>query len=264
MRKLSNLAMACMGAVAMLAFSGTSFANEGAVTASVANGGKIFNEGKADAGVAPCASCHGEKAMGNDAMGTPRLAHLGYAYVVKQLTNFADDKRTGAGVGVVMNGFAKSLSEQERRDVAAYVNTLSVSSEPSDLKALKAEGTAVGETYKGQIVVRYGRTDEEAKKEGAKGQISACISCHGFNGRGADPVYPKIGQQKYVYLVNQLNNWRDGSRQNDPMGQMRAVAKNLSDDDIKNVAAFLSQAPESSAGDGMEVGNQSVLDKVKH
>jgi cytochrome c553 len=261
MSRLSNVAVACLGAVAMLAFSGASLAGD-AVTVNVANGKNIFENGKPDAGTAPCQSCHGEKALGIDAMRTPRLANIGYAYVVKQLTNFAEDKRLGAGVGVVMNGFAKSLTEQERRDVAAYVNSLPKASEPSDLAALKADGAKVGESYKGQIVVRYGDN----------GRMSACISCHGFNGRGADPVYPKIGQQKYNYLVDQLNNWREGartgkvdtgSRANDPMGQMRAVAKNLTDDDVINAAAFLSQASDSTPGDGMEVANQTVLENVK-
>lgn len=251
MRKLSNLAMACLGAVAMLTFSGVTFAE--AVKVNVANGKNIFENGKADAGVAACATCHGEKALGNDAMGAPRLSHLGYVYVVKQLTNFAEDKRTGNDVGAVMNGFAKSLSEQDRRDVAAYVNTLEKAVEPSDLAALKAEGRPVGESYKGKIIVQYG----------VDGKVTACVSCHGFNGRGADPVYPKIGQQKYVYLVNQLTHWRDGSRANDPMGQMRAVAKNMSDEDINNAAAYLSQAAESTAGDGMDVSNQSVLNNIR-
>jgi cytochrome c553 len=253
MRRLSNLAMACLGAVAMLGFSGASLAGENSVTVNVKNGQNIFENGKDSAGIAPCQSCHGEKALGIDAMRTPRLANIGYAYVVKQLTNFAEDKRTGNGVGVVMNGFAKSLTEQERRDVAAYVNSLPKASEPSDLAALKADGTKVGESYKGQIVVRYGDN----------GRMSACISCHGFNGRGADPVYPKIGQQKYNYLVDQLTNWRAGSRTNDPLGQMRAVAKHLTDDDITNAAAFLSQASDSTPGDGMEIGNQSVLENIK-
>ena len=253
MRRLSNLAMACLGAVAMLSFSGVTMAGEGGVTVNVENGKNIFEKGKADAGIAPCQSCHGEKALGIDAMGTPRLANLGYVYVVKQLTNFAEDKRIGTEVGVVMNGFAKSLSEQERRDVAAYVNTLPKAAEPSDLAALKADGKAVGEPYKGKIVVQFGDN----------GRVSACISCHAYNGRGADPVYPKIGQQKYVYLVNQLTHWREGSRANDPMGQMRAVAKNLTDADIINVAAFLSQTTESTPGNGMEVGNQSVLENIQ-
>jgi cytochrome c553 len=152
-----------------------------------------------------------------------------------------------------MNGIAKGLSVQERRDLAAYENSFPRAAELSDLSALKADGTTIGEAYKGQILVRYG----------VEGKISACMSCHGFNGRGADPIYPKIGQQKYVYLVNQLTHWRDGSRANDPMGQMQAIARNLSDEDIHNAAAFLSQAADSTAGNGMEIDNQTVMKNVK-
>jgi cytochrome c553 len=252
MRNLSKLAMVCWGAVAMLAFSGASFAEEGAVTANVTNGKNIFENGKTDTGVPACATCHGDKAMGIDAMGTPRLANIGYVYIVKQLTNFAEDKRKDLTLDQ-MNGIAKGLSVQDRRDLAAYENSFPRDPELSDLKDLKANGTVVGEPYKGQILVRYG----------IEGKSSACQSCHGFNGRGSDPVYPKIGQQKYVYLINQLTHWRDGSRANDPMGQMQAIARTLSDEDIHNAAAFLSQAADSTIGDGMEIENKTVLKNVK-
>jgi cytochrome c553 len=252
MRKLSNLAMVCWGAVAMLAFSGASFAEEGTVTANVTNGKKIFENGKPDAGVPACSTCHGDKAMGNDDMGSPRLANVGYAYIVKQLTNYAEDKRKDLTMDQ-MNGIAKGLSVQDRRDLAAYENSFPRNSELSDLKALKAGGKPIGDTSLGQALVRYGD----------KGRISACMSCHGFNGRGADPIYPKIAQQKYVYLVNQLTHWRDSSRANDPMGQMQKIAKNLTDADINDAAAFLSQAPDSTPGDGMEVDNQTTMKNVK-
>jgi len=251
MRKLSNWALMCCGTVAMLAFATASSAAEGAVTANVANGKKIYENGKGD-NVPACATCHGDNAMGMDAMGSPRLANIGYVYIVKQLTDFAEDKRKDLTMDQ-MNGIAKGLTEQDRRDLAAYENSFPRAEEPSDLKALKADGTVVGETNLGQALVRYGD----------KGRISACMSCHGFNGRGADPVYPKIAQQKYVYLVNQLTHWRDSSRTNDPIGQMRAIAKNLTDADIHNVAAFLSQAPDSTPGGGMEVDNQTVMKNVK-
>jgi cytochrome c553 len=252
MRKLSNWALACLGAVAMLAFSGASFAEEGTVTANVTNGKKIYENGKPEANVPACATCHGDKAMGNDSMGAPRLANVGYVYIVKQLTDFSEDKRKDLTMDQ-MNGIAKGLSAQDKRDLAAYENSFPRESELSNLKELKDGGTQVGEAYLGQVLVRYG----------AIGKVPACQSCHGFNGRGADPIYPKIGQQKYVYLVNQLTHWRDDSRANDPIGQMRKVAKNLTDDDIKNAAAFLSQAADSTLGDGMEVDNQTVMKNVK-
>jgi cytochrome c553 len=259
MRKLSNLAMACLGAAAMLAFSGASFAEAGEVTVNLTNGKNIFENGKPDANVPACAVCHGDKAMGQDAMKAPRLANIGYVYIVKQLTNFAEDKRTD-NIMQQMNGIAKALSEQDRRDLAAYENSFPRNAELSDLNQLKTDGTKIGEAYKGSILVRYGRNGPGVAE---KDRVSACTSCHGFNGRGADPVYPKIGQQKYTYLVAQLTSWRDASRANDPMGQMRKVAHNLSDDDINDVATYLSQAPDSTNGDGMEVGNQTVLEKLK-
>jgi len=249
MRK-SKFMLSSWLAVTMLV-SGMATAEAAGVGANAANGQVIFTQGKGEAQA--CQTCHGDKAQGNDAMGAPRLANIGYTYIVKQLTNFAQDKRTPAGLGAVMNGFAKALSEQDRRDVAAYVNTLNSAPELSDLKALKAEGQQIGEVYKGAQIAEHG-----TKK------VSACSSCHGFNGRGADPMFPRIGQQKYVYLVNQLKNWRDASRTNDPLGQMRAIAKNLTDEDIVSVAAYLSQAaPTKGVGDE-QPNNNTVLHEVTH
>jgi cytochrome c553 len=231
-----------------------------AASTNAANGQTIFTQGKGDA--TACVTCHGDKGQGNDAMGAPRLAGIGYGYIVKQLTNFAQDKRTPGGAGAVMPTFAKALSEQDRRDVSAYLNTLNAAPELSDLKALKDGGQQVGEPYKGAEIAQHGTS-----------KVSACSSCHEYNGRGADPMYPRIGQQKYVYLVNQLKSWRASeadvaagvvARTNDPMGQMRAVAKNLSDEDILNVAAYLSSAsPTKGVGDTAP-DNNSMLHKGSH
>lgn len=258
MRKLLNLAMACLGATAMLIFSGASFADS-TVTVNLTNGKNLFENGKADGSVPACATCHGDKAMGNDAMGSPRLANIGYVYIVKQLTNFAEDKRND-DIMMQMNGISKALSEQDRRDLAAYENSFPRNAELSDLNALKADGKVIGEAYKGKILVNYGRVGPGVAE---KDKVSACVSCHGYNGRGADPVYPKIGQQKYTYLVSQLTSWRAASRANDPMGQMRKVAHNLSDADINDVATYLSQASDSTAGDEMQIDNKTVLEKLK-
>ena len=247
-----------LAVVATVLLSGMATAEAAGSAPNAANGQKIFTDGKGDA--TACQTCHGDKAQGNDAMGAPRLATIGYGYVVKQLTNFAQDKRTPAGVGAVMPGFAKALSEQDRRDVSAYVNSLNNAPELSDLKALKDGGQVVGEAYKGAEIAQHGTS-----------KVSACSSCHEYNGRGSDPVFPKIGQQKYTYLVNQLHNWRANAadvaagvvaRTNDPAGMMRGIAKNLTDEDINNVAAYLSAAaPIKGIGDTAP-DNASLLHAV--
>jgi len=149
----------------------------------------------------------------------------------------------------VMNANAKGLTPQDRKDVAAYVNSLNNSFEGkqlseahggSDMAALKENGVKVGAAYRGKSIVDFGDSGRS---------IPACRSCHGYNGRGVGPMYPRIGEQKFQYLVNQLNKWRDASRANDPQGQMRAVAKKLTDEDILNVATYLTQAPQTKQGD---------------
>ena len=221
--------------VATLFAASAAFASGGS-NGNIENGKNIFMNGKGD--VPACTSCHGQDGMGEDSMGTPRLAGQGMVFLVKQLEDFATDKRMDTTM-FIMNTNAKGLSAEDRRDVSAYANSLSNELVSSDMAAVKELGNPVGIRHLGKGLVMYGATDRG---------IPSCYSCHGFNGRGAAPIYPMIGGQKYVYLVSQLKKWRDGTRTNDAMGQMRAVAKNLSDEDIQNVATYLTSAPRTTVG----------------
>lgn len=75
-------------------------------------------------------------------------------------------------------------------------------------------------------------------------QINAqCQGCHGIvDFKAAFPkVYsvPKIGGQSYDYIVVALKAYRDGDRTNETM---HAIASNLSDQDINDLAAYYSPA----------------------
>jgi cytochrome c553 len=210
--------------------SQTVFAGDAAVSIRVdtSNGQTIYNEGKGDA--TACVGCHGGKGLGMDAMGAPRLANVGQQYVFKQLNDYATDKRADPGMGAMMNGIAKALNDQDRRDVAAYLDSLANEADPSDLKALAASGK-VGDPNKGMIIMT----------NGVKPLVPACHDCHGLSGHA--PNVPAIHQQKYVYLVNQLNRYRDGTRANDhevyEVGIMRGIAKKLTDENIADISAYL-------------------------
>jgi cytochrome c553 len=202
--------------------------------ADVANGETIYNQGKGD--TTACAGCHGEKALGMDAMEAPRLANIGQMYTIKQLDDYAAGKRNDPGNGAVMNDVAKSLNVQDRLDVAAYLNTLEYATEPSDLKALAAEGNKIGNPRDGKTIMT----------KGIKPLVPACQDCHGLSGRAQN--VPAIHYQKYVYLVNQLKRYRDGSRSNDKKiyknGIMRGIAKNLSDENIADISAYLTSVTD--------------------
>lgn len=200
------------------------------IRADAAKGQTIYNEGKGDA--TACAGCHGAKALGMDAMAAPRLANIGQGYVLKQLIDYSSGKRSDAGAGAAMNDIAKALNEQDRHDVAAYLDSMEYETESSDLKALAADGARTGNPKQGKIIMT----------KGIKPLVPACQDCHGFSGRA--PNVPAIHQQKYVYLVNQLNSYRGGVRANDQevlkVGIMRGIAKKLTDENIADIAAYLS------------------------
>ena len=67
-----------------------------------------------------------------------------------------------------------------------------------------------------------------------------CQGCHGVEGyKNAYPNYhvPRIGGQSSVYLVNALTAYQQGSRVHPTM---QAQAESFSDQDIADIAAFLS------------------------
>lgn len=233
MRYSTKLAL---GSLFALAFTASSAVNAGGMTVDVANGERIYNEGKAegDTVVPACSGCHMPDGMGSDDLGTPRLAGQIFQFVAKQLEDYAADKREDTTM-YIMNANAKGLTAQERLDVSAYISEWqhdreTVDNSVSDLDTLKANGVAIGETYLGKAIVNHGIPEKK---------VAACRSCHDFNGRGVDPMFPMIGQQKYTYLVAQMKKWRDGTRANDHHAAMRNVAKNMSDEDINNVSAYL-------------------------
>lgn len=78
-----------------------------------------------------------------------------------------------------------------------------------------------------------GRPDPDAGKEKAK---LVCAACHGLTGISLIRTYPNLAGQKEKYLISQLEAYRDGRRINEEA--MSPLAAELSDQDIKNLAAY--------------------------
>ena len=76
-----------------------------------------------------------------------------------------------------------------------------------------------------------------AKPDLAKGQATAqvCTACHTADGSRGSPANPILAGQHPEYLVKQLQEFKSGKRNN---AIMKGFAAALSDDDMKNVAAF--------------------------
>jgi cytochrome c553 len=183
-------------------------------------------------GVAACASCHGPQGEGNAAAGFPRIAGQSYAYLLHQLQSYADDTRKHA----VMAPIAKALSAAQRGQAAAYYASLA----PAGAASAAAPGaaSAAAGIARGAMLARTGDDTR---------LIQACANCHGPGGQGEGAAYPYLAGQHAGYLVNALAEWRDGSRNTDPSGQMPLIAKALGDADAQAVAAFYAQQPLPAA-----------------
>ena len=71
--------------------------------------------------------------------------------------------------------------------------------------------------------------------------MPACIACHGTNLAGLEPGIPALLGLPVDYVIAQFGAWREGIRHGAPPDCMRDVAERIPAEDIRAVAAYLSQ-----------------------
>lgn len=170
---------------------------------------------------AVCAACHGPD--GNSLIDMyPKIAGQHASYIKKQLVELKAAASGQIGrVAPVMGPMALPLSEQDMDDLAAYFSSLKVTpiAVPDDVvEAGKA-------LYMGGDMSRG---------------LAACTACHGPRGSGVEQAkYPNLSGQHPAYIKAQLTAFRAGTRDNDPNGMMRDVAKKLTDQDIEALSKYV-------------------------
>jgi len=88
-----------------------------------------------------------------------------------------------------------------------------------------------------------GDAPKAAKPDLVKGEASftaVCAACHGADGNSAIAANPKLSQQHPEYLVKQVQEFKSGKRNN---AIMKGFATALSDDDMRNIAYWLTSKP---------------------
>jgi cytochrome c553 len=164
---------------------------------------------------AVCAACHG--AGGNSGTpANPKLAQQHPDYIVKQLQEFKNGKRPNP----IMQGFAAQLTEQDMKNIGAYVGTQKAKPGFARDKELVSLGEKI---YRGGAQNRA---------------LPACAGCHSPNGAGIPAQYPRVSGQHADYTASQLVAFRDGVRKNSP--QMSQIASKLNDREIRAVADYIS------------------------
>jgi cytochrome c553 len=93
-----------------------------------------------------------------------------------------------------------------------------------------------------------------------KAKASACVTCHGGNGVSVAADIPNLAAQKPKYIESQLKAFRGKTRKN-PL--MNAIAAQLNDADIANLAAFFSGMRGAAPGAKSALAPALAATKVK-
>lgn len=82
-----------------------------------------------------------------------------------------------------------------------------------------------------------------------KTKFAACAACHGQDGNGTAPNYPALAGQYPDYLEQALHEYQSGQGNHPAVGShrtnaiMNGMASTLTDQDIRDIAAYLSSLP---------------------
>lgn len=165
-----------------------------------------------------CQGCHGEDGISHEPL-VPSLAGQYSRYIEKQLRNY----QAGTRSHQIMNAMAGTLDgSSDLPDIAAYF---------ANQNKMKGAGT---ENDSGKNLFLHGDISRT---------VVGCINCHGVRGKGLTPntsAFPVIGGQNMDYIRKQLKDFRAGIRTNSPSGVMNKITRQLTDDEIDSLAAYVS------------------------
>lgn len=170
---------------------------------------QVINQGREQAFF--CANCHGKD--GNSIKDdVPNLAGQKPVYLLQQINAFATGKRKD--YTTVMQQLASKLTEEEQLSLAVYFASTTPRFKYQDLDpAMMSQGMAL--------------------------YNAKCTSCHGADGAGTKD-FARIAGQNTGYLKQTLGNFRDGGLNRQSL-IMNPIAKELSDNDIESLVAYINQ-----------------------
>lgn len=163
-----------------------------------------------------CMGCHGVDGNNNNSL-YPVLAGQGEAYLIKQLTDF----KSGARKEEHMSSMVEAISQSDIPHIAAYFSA----------QKRKVINSNKNQSKAGKLIYSKGLTAKN---------ITACADCHGEKALGnAILKFPALAGQHTGYISKMLKEFRAGTRHNDRDNIMRNIAVELSDNDIKALAAYI-------------------------
>ena len=178
-----------------------------------------------------CTDCHGVGGAEPDRDKHPTLAGQVAPYTFKQLRDYKDGTRKNRR----MNEAVERLSDEQLAALAAWY-----AQQPLATVEVDAEDTVSEETL--ALVFRGDK----------KRLIQPCASCHGTRGQGAIIDVPAIAGQNVKYFVETMKDYAREKRANDIYSRMRIIAKQLTRDEISELAVYYARIGNQQSAGGLK------------
>jgi len=188
-----------------------------------------------------CSECHSE--TGNPVITdkydkqSPILAGQYRDYLKTQLLHF----KSGRRYSKEMENVLRDYTEAEITQIADYFSAQHLL---SSKRVNPTIDTLVHNKAEDALWIKQGKLLYEMGEE--QRNILACVNCHGEKGQGnANDYSPMLTGQHARYIRMTLSAYRDGSRTTDKYlpgsisNTMSKLSKQLTDDDIKYLAAYI-------------------------
>jgi cytochrome c553 len=226
--------------------------------------------------VRACGSCHRTEGTGGPENAS--LSGLSAAYIIQQMADYKSGMRKFSGPSrspvVLMTAIAKAANDAEVQAAATYFSALRPKSVIKVIETDTVPATQIARVF--YMLVKDGGTEpigrrivevpvdvaqfehrdpraqfiayvptgsiakgETLAKTGGQGLTTPCVSCHGADLRGADPI-PGIAGRSPSYLVRQMYDFQQHARQGSAAALMAPVVEKLSQDDMISLAAYAS------------------------
>jgi cytochrome c553 len=174
--------------------------------------------------VQSCVRCHGDNDAPRSAL-VPRIQGQPVEVLSRALRDYASGRRHSG----VMQQMAADLKSPEIDALAAYYASLPriAADHAPDAEANFEAGRALAE-------------------QGLRSaDLPSCLSCHGNDGL---PIFPRLLGQNARYMEEQLRAWKRGGKgTSDADRLMGNIAQRLSDEQIRDVSAWLAAQPVDGA-----------------
>jgi cytochrome c553 len=162
----------------------------------------------------PCAGCHGLEGISVNPV-WPTLAGQGALYLYKQM----QDYRLGARSHPIMSPLAAGLDDRAIVGLAAFYASLPLPKAQPSAEPLEA-------------------ADILARRGDNRRMLPACDSCHRPEGDMISRDIAVLTAQNPEYFRLTMLEFKSGNRANDIYGRMRLIARQLSDEEIAQLARY--------------------------